>query len=195
MKRIIPLSIPLAIVILLAACSSRQSDNKEHQHGDNTAAIKHDADKGIHDKPKEEQLYSPTAKKAAPVIANDKLNAIYPYYLDLTQALTDGDVAGAKVAANTIMVGAEDMDRGTDLVSQAAKITKASAIESQREVFSGLSAHIIDLVKQAGLQAGELYVSYCSMKNSSWLSNSKQIKNPYYGASMLTCGETKETIQ
>ena len=28
-----------------------------------------------------------------------------------------------------------------------------------------------------------------------WLSNSKEVRNPYFGNSMLKCGEVKETIQ
>jgi len=32
-------------------------------------------------------------------------------------------------------------------------------------------------------------------KGASWLSASKQIKNPYFGEKMMTCGEVKETIK
>jgi hypothetical protein len=28
-----------------------------------------------------------------------------------------------------------------------------------------------------------------------WLSNEKEIKNPYFGSMMLKCGSVKETIQ
>jgi Cu(I)/Ag(I) efflux system membrane fusion protein len=28
-----------------------------------------------------------------------------------------------------------------------------------------------------------------------WLSESADIRNPYYGEAMLTCGETKETMK
>jgi len=31
-------------------------------------------------------------------------------------------------------------------------------------------------------------------KGGYWLSNEKAIKNPYYGESMMACGEIKETI-
>ncbi|RYF79677.1 MAG: DUF3347 domain-containing protein, partial [Chitinophagaceae bacterium] len=37
-----------------------------------------------------------------------------------------------------------------------------------------------------------IYLQYCPMKNASWLSSAKQIRNPYYGSSMLTCGEVTE---
>jgi Cu(I)/Ag(I) efflux system membrane fusion protein len=44
---------------------------------------------------------------------------------------------------------------------------------------------------------GTIYVQHCPMadnnKGADWLSKEKEIKNPYFGNSMLTCGEvTKE---
>ncbi|RYF85874.1 MAG: DUF3347 domain-containing protein, partial [Chitinophagaceae bacterium] len=39
-----------------------------------------------------------------------------------------------------------------------------------------------------------VYVQYCPMKKATWLSSEKQIRNPYYGSSMLTCGEVTETL-
>jgi hypothetical protein len=55
------------------------------------------------------------------------------------------------------------------------------------------------LVKDSKLATGALYVEYCPMANNNqggfWLSNEKQIKNPYFGEAMLTCGSVKETIQ
>ncbi|WP_010229981.1 DUF3347 domain-containing protein [Gillisia marina] len=45
----------------------------------------------------------------------------------------------------------------------------------------------------------ELYVLHCPMANSNkgafWLSASSEVKNPYYGSAMLTCGEVKDTIK
>jgi hypothetical protein len=46
---------------------------------------------------------------------------------------------------------------------------------------------------------GSVYVAYCPMANNNeganWLSNDKEIKNPYFGDKMLRCGSVKETIQ
>jgi hypothetical protein len=38
-------------------------------------------------------------------------------------------------------------------------------------------------------------LQYCPMKKASWLSDSKDIRNPYYGANMLDCGSVKTTIK
>ena len=40
-----------------------------------------------------------------------------------------------------------------------------------------------------------VYVQYCPMAKGQWLSDEKEIKNPYYGNSMLTCGSVKSEIK
>jgi hypothetical protein len=44
-----------------------------------------------------------------------------------------------------------------------------------------------------------IYIDHCPMyndnKGADWISKESGIKNPYYGAMMLTCGSTKETIK
>jgi hypothetical protein len=71
-------------------------------------------------------------------------------------------------------------------------------IKHQREHFETLSKDVYDLVKTFG--AGEtMYKDFCPMynnnKGAAWLSETKEIKNPYLGKKMTTCGEVKETIQ
>jgi hypothetical protein len=34
-------------------------------------------------------------------------------------------------------------------------------------------------------------VAYCPMADKPWLTKDKDIRNPYYGAAMLTCGAFK----
>ena len=57
---------------------------------------------------------------------------------------------------------------------------------------------MIELVKNSGLSTGEIYVDYCPMamndKGAYWLSNRKDIRNPYFGDKLMTCGEVKETL-
>jgi Cu(I)/Ag(I) efflux system membrane fusion protein len=44
-----------------------------------------------------------------------------------------------------------------------------------------------------------LYVQHCPMadnnKGADWLSTEKEIRNPYFGESMLTCGEVTGEIR
>ncbi len=70
-------------------------------------------------------------------------------------------------------------------------------IEHQREHFDMLSKDIYDLAK--AFYAGEvLYKEFCPMYNQGkgafWLSDSKEILNPYFGKKMLTCGTVMEEL-
>jgi hypothetical protein len=74
----------------------------------------------------------------------------------------------------------------------------AGNIKHQREHFDMLSKDIYDLVKAFG-GGRVLYKDFCPMYNDKkgaiWLSESKTIKNPYYGKSMSTCGSVQEEMK
>lgn len=71
-------------------------------------------------------------------------------------------------------------------------------IKHQREHFEMLSKDIYDLVKTFG--GGQpLYYDNCEMyndnKGANWISETKEIKNPYLGKKMPTCGTVKEELK
>jgi hypothetical protein len=74
----------------------------------------------------------------------------------------------------------------------------STELEAQRAAFEKLTAPMEALL--AGeLESGELYKEYCPMafnnKGASWLSQEKEIKNPYFGGRMLSCGKVTETLR
>lgn len=79
---------------------------------------------------------------------------------------------------------------------QAEHIVK-SPIDHQREHFEILSTDIIDLIALIGTEK-TLYKDFCPMANNNkgayWLSEVKEIKNPYFGAKMMKCGSIKKQI-
>ena len=81
------------------------------------------------------------------------------------------------------------------LLKQATQISRTENIEKQREFFASLSTNMYDFIKAAKTNKEAVYYSYCPMKKSYWLSEYKDIKNPYYGNTMLTCGKVTEVIQ
>ena len=88
-------------------------------------------------------------------------------------------------------------DIESDLKEHAEHIAK-SKIDHQREHFSTMSTDVYDLVKAFG--AGmTLYHDHCPMANDNkgamWLSESKDIRNPYFGEKMMTCGSVKEMFR
>lgn len=81
-----------------------------------------------------------------------------------------------------------------DAKEHAQHIVK-SEMDHQREHFKTLSQTIMDMVAITGTET-TLYQQFCPMydKGSSWLSLSKDIKNPYYGNKMLACGRVEKEI-
>jgi len=71
---------------------------------------------------------------------------------------------------------------------------KADALDDIRNRFEKISGSMIALAEQKVFNAEALYVIYCPMKKASWLDDAKDIKNPYYGKAMLTCGSVTKTI-
>ncbi len=184
MKQAFKLMLPLAVTAVVMACNNNSSADKPEK--DSTSHEGHDMSDNS----------SSTGKVG---IKDDKLNAVYQHYVHLTTALINGDAAEAKVASNAIEAGMKDIPGGNNVSVNAAKIKAASDIEVQRTVYSTLSNDFIVLVKKAGLSGGALYVDYCPMaldnKGAYWLSANKDIRNPYFGDKMMTCGEVKETIE
>ncbi|WP_290798156.1 DUF3347 domain-containing protein [Flavihumibacter sp. UBA7668] len=81
------------------------------------------------------------------------------------------------------------------LLKDAGKIAASADINSQRKDFAPFSNTMILFAKAAKLDNQAIYVDYCPMKKTYWLSADKAIKNPYYGATMLTCGSITDTLQ
>ena len=91
------------------------------------------------------------------------------------------------------------MDLLRPIQSSLEKITQTSDVEEQRKHFETLSDNLIEAVEYFGVVENTIYRQYCPMafrdQGAYWLSSEKEIRNPYFGDKMLTCGEVKETYQ
>ena len=139
--------------------------------------------------------------------------AVVSAYLQLKNALAADDSKEAATAANELTAAIRNLG-GSALGSEQkiiynevnAEITEhaehiaanAGNIKHQREHFDPLSQDIFDLVKSVK-PSQVLYKDFCPMYNDKkgaiWLSETKGIKNPYYGKEMLTCGTVEEEIK
>lgn len=138
-----------------------------------------------------------------------KLPGVLAQYYALKNSLVAGDAVktGNEGAALVKVIQAADTKLLTaaeqktfqsvqvKLLADATAIAASKEIGKQRDLFSSLSASMITLAKATRLSDAPVYVDYCPMKKSYWLSEQQAIKNPYYGNSMLTCGNVKETIK
>lgn len=67
-------------------------------------------------------------------------------------------------------------------------------IKSYREEYKTLSNTMLELVRHLGHQSSVLYLMHCPMADASWLQVTDLVANPYYGSSMLRCGELKQEL-
>ena len=127
-----------------------------------------------------------------------KLGTAYENYIHLKDALVASNQVDAKKAAGELQKSVADVSNGKMVADEAAKVVAASNLDGQRKAFSGVSDMMAMLVKGDKLSMGMLYLEYCPMANNNsgayWLSNEKEIKNPYFGDKMLKCGSVKEMI-
>lgn len=128
-----------------------------------------------------------------------KLGKAYEHYLHLKDALVASKADESKKAAGELQKALKDVPGSAAALEASAKIFSQNDLVEQRKLFSALSNEMTTLVKGGKLSMGMLYLEYCPMANNNegayWLSNEKQIKNPYFGDKMLKCGSVKETIQ
>lgn len=119
-------------------------------------------------------------------------------YLDVKNALVNGDSKAAAAAATALyqaIKNESDFSQKTSLLQAAEKLNKASDIEKQRAELDRVSVNLWKLVERDEKPGQAVYYQYCPMKKAYWLSKEKEIKNPYYGSSMLTCGKVTATKQ
>ncbi|MEO0469449.1 MAG: efflux RND transporter periplasmic adaptor subunit [Bacteroidota bacterium] len=74
----------------------------------------------------------------------------------------------------------------------AQKISQIEDVEAQREQFYFLSEALIQSLKTLGVKSEGLFIQYCPMalsdQGAEWLSREEEIRNPYFGDRMLSCG-------
>ncbi|WP_310555415.1 DUF3347 domain-containing protein [Flavobacterium sp.] len=142
----------------------------------------------------------------------NQLKAVFDNYFEVKNALvkTDGNTASTKARALLSAINAVKMETlNTDEHTVWMKVLKSikehtehiadtKDAKHQRDHFDTLSLNIYDLIK-VSKQETPTYYQFCPMANdgkgATWLSKENVVKNPYYGAMMLSCGKVTETIK
>lgn len=130
-------------------------------------------------------------------------------YMQLKNSLVNDDFDKAKNGVRSLLSQIESVDMSVFKgdahmlwmdVAEAMKTglkaaDKANKIETIRVQFANISTSAISLYTAIQLPSQPMYVEFCPMANdfegADWLSLENDIKNPYFGASMLKCGEVK----
>lgn len=143
----------------------------------------------------------------------NQLKQVFDDYILLKDALVNDDAKGTKQAGKQIDQSLKKVDMKLlsdeeahnhwmtiqkELKTSANAIENSSDIATQRGHFKHLSAHMISSVQLFGVNEN-VYIQFCPMadnnKGAYWISLEKEVRNPYYGEAMKTCGEVKATLQ
>ncbi len=154
----------------------------------------------------------PNYRTAAPQAFKQQLGSAIEAYLRLKDALvaTDAETAAAKATSFTNEVEKISSEalagdalaywrqqRGA-LIAHGKNIAKSGEVSEQRTQFDFLSQTLIKTVKAFGAAEQTYYVQHCPMafdwEGADWISDVEEIRNPYFGDEMLTCGTVEETL-
>lgn len=131
-----------------------------------------------------------------------QLSQVLNSYFHIKDALIKGNSNTAALQAEEFLRTANGISNRiipegsrNALVKDAGVISESKELQKQREAFANLSTNMYALAKSLKLTPEPIYYNYCPMNKAYWLSSDKEIKNPYYGSAMLTCGKVTETIQ
>jgi hypothetical protein len=134
--------------------------------------------------------------------SQQQLSQLLTHYYSIKDAMVAGNSGTAAIKAEEFLKTANSIDYKiisegniNALVKDATVISGLKDINKQRARFANLSDNMSSLVKLVKFSSEPIYQIYCPMKKANWLSSEKDIKNPYYGSAMLTCGKVVDTIQ
>ncbi len=174
----------------------KNNDGHDHENMAEESEIKHDSEDTSH---KEMTNMGEKTSKSTMIIDG---------YLLVKNSLVADDNNKAAETSKVLLEALQSFDTSgfsadeqkelaeiiEDAIEHAEHIIK-SPIDHQREHFEVLSKDVVDLIAIVGSDR-KLYQDYCPMynKGSIWLSEFKDIKNPFYGSKMLTCGSVQNEI-
>ena len=142
-------------------------------------------------------------------LQNDGAKQVVADYMTLKDALVATDEGAAAKAGKKLETTLKGFNVGSytseqqkelkDIIESATEHAEhigRSDIAHQREHFEMLSEDVMDMVEITGTDK-TLFQQFCPMygdDGGAWLSFEKNIKNPYFGSKMMTCGKVQKEI-
>lgn len=173
---------------------------------------------------KDEEAANAELQPAAPLAKSqnsDAFNASFEKMLNDYYTLKDGlvkstsSVAPGVDSAAKLLVTSTDSLKLSELKADQAIISTAQSyaqgisaeakalagetnLENKRKSFQMISDQMYDLVRTVRYDRQVVYHQFCPMafndQGAYWLSRESQIRNPYFGNKMLTCGEVRDSL-
>lgn len=163
-------------------------------------ACKNDKAKTEESQSEQVMVAKPKYEAAAPTVRfkDPKVDAVYSAYIGLKTQLVNTDASTSAKAAESLVSALADVEVAEETAKAAKMIAASDNIEEQRGGFEQITI-ALEPILVANIEGGTIYKQYCPMafknKGAYWLSNSKEIYNPYFGDVMLHCGRVADTLQ
>lgn len=208
----------IAIVIVgfvFAACSKPKTEpvteNTDHQSEIMKDSMNENSGFQVSDSESSEVMAKTDEKMEAEIVKTTfSTKAIIKDYLMLKNSLAKDDSKAAASAGKMLFETMKKTDinqldaKKKSVYKEIAESMEENAehiaagtgsIEHQREHFDMLSKDVNDLIETFGSEQ-KLYKDFCPMYNDNkgaiWISEKKEIVNPYQGRKMLTCGSMQK---
>jgi hypothetical protein len=215
MKKLkVSLGIMAIALVTLTVLSCKETKKSDAQRNENHMEMNHDTMNHLGDENMEmnhQNMQNDNTMDGTQ--KTSKATAILDNYLQLKNALVADNSEAAATASKTLFENLGKFDQSSIVEAQKQEVTEiiddaqehaehisenSGKMDHQREHFEILSKDVEDLIAITGTDR-KLYQTFCPMYNNNkgaiWLSETKEIKNPYYGSKMMTCGTVQKEIQ
>lgn len=204
-------SVVVIASILFTACGNNK-DSKEHEGHDMSKMQSDSMPASTTPDDKDLKIVSASYATIDGKVAAS-IKEIIDHYLHIKNALANDNSSEAANGGKAMTDALNKLDKSlltaeqkktydeleADLKEHAEHIGKnGDNIKHQRSHFVSMSESVYDLAKAFG-GGRPLYHDHCPMardnQGAMWLSETKEVKNPYFGSEMLTCGTVEEVIK
>ena len=169
---------------------------------------------GKKEKHEEKQKPVPLGKNTGPF--NQSFAHLLGSYYMLKEALVAGDSVKAVAAGKQIQAASDSLKvneiqgDSTNQIKETVKaymgtistaaqvLTTSKTLDEQRLQFESIADQLWTLTRAVQYSGEKVYWQFCPMafndKGAYWMSNEPNIRNPYFGNKMLTCGSTEDSL-
>ncbi len=148
---------------------------------------------------KEQKEVSASNTSGTVVFSDQSTQKIYGQYLRIKDALVSSDHSMVQEESKKTEKTIQESDENKQLKATLKLISLTKDLKKQRDFFANLTVEVEKLIQNAEIKSGEIYKQFCPMafdgEGGYWLSDSKEIRNPYYGSAMLKCGSVQEILK
>ena len=124
-----------------------------------------------------------TSLMALPLSAKTENNAVLNSYENVSTALANDDLPGARTAATDLSEKAKAADNQT-IAEHASELAKSDSLEAARDHFKAMS----DAAGQLAKGSDQFHMMHCPMAKANWAQSGDKVMNPYLGKKMQQCG-------